>query len=182
MSSKKQPQLKPEILLGLNTAFADVARVISELPEGVFTQKPNQKWSVAEQLTHLILSCYAVASALKMPKEAIAKFGKPVARPRSFEKLKDQYYVILAEGMKAPSQFEPLIKEGTTKASMLENWHKIGAKFQERLAGWSEKELDEFSIPHPAMGNLSVREMLFFTIFHNYHHLKAIESLEKTFV
>ena len=182
MSNQKSPYSKDEIAVALDTVFAEISNTITELPEGILSQKPNQKWSIAEQFNHLIQSCYPVASAMKLPKEQLANFGQPSKPSRSYKALKEVYYTALAGGLKAPGPFVPVVDEGTTKASMLENWRGIGAKFQERLATWSERDLDAYCIPHPAIGNLTVREMLLFTIFHNEHHLKAILALETSFV
>ncbi len=35
---------------------------------------------------------------------------------------------------------------------------------------WDETALDQYQVPHPVIGNLTVREMLFFTIHHNLRH------------
>jgi hypothetical protein len=43
------------------------------------------------------------------------------------------------------------------------------------LAGWSERALDRLRLPHPGMGPLTVREMAFFTLYHNTHHVFAAE-------
>ena len=37
---------------------------------------------------------------------------------------------------------------------------------------WDEKELDEYYLPHPILGKLTVREILFFTIYHNLRHAR----------
>ena len=39
---------------------------------------------------------------------------------------------------------------------------------------WSEKKLDRYQAPHPALGKLTIREMLYFTIFHNVHHARLV--------
>lgn len=182
MSNQKTPYSKDEIAVTMGTVFSTINNTITELPEGILSQKPNQKWSIAEQFTHLIQSCYPVASALKLPKEQLANFGTPNKASRTFEELKEVYYTALAGGLKAGGAFVPKVDEGTTKASMLESWKGIGAKFQTRISEWNDNDLDNYFIPHPAIGNLTVREMLFFTIFHNTHHLKAIEALEEAFV
>ena len=179
---KEQPFSKEEITKALANVFNRIEQTITELPEGVFTQKPNQKWSIAEQFTHLIKSCYPVSAALKLEKEQLLSFGKPSGPSRTYAEIKEFYYDKLAEGLKAPNTFIPNIKEGTTKSSMIENWQKISHKFQDRIVYWSEEDLENYVIPHPVLGGLTVREMLLFTILHNYHHLKAIESLEKAFV
>jgi hypothetical protein len=43
------------------------------------------------------------------------------------------------------------------------------------MGGWSERQLDRIRLPHPVLGKLSVREMLFFTLYHNQHHIEAVK-------
>lgn len=35
---------------------------------------------------------------------------------------------------------------------------------------WSERDLDRYRLPHPLLGKLTLREMLFFTLYHYGHH------------
>jgi len=35
---------------------------------------------------------------------------------------------------------------------------------------WNEDELDQYQLPHPILGKLTIREMLYFTIYHNLRH------------
>jgi hypothetical protein len=49
-------------------------------------------------------------------------------------------------------------------------WNEAHERLFAGLAAWSEADLDEVAILHPAMGTISVREMLYFTIFHNNLH------------
>ena len=177
-----QPYSKNEILLAIETAFDAISNVIKATPEGIFNQKPGAKWSIAEQMVHLIQSNFPIASALKLPKEKLAMFGQPEQASRPYDQLRSEYKAVLKTGVKAPSKFEPELKEGTTKAGLLENWNIIKGKFQLRIADWSEEDLDKYVLLHPIMGKFTIREMLFFTILHNYHHLDSIEQLEKSFI
>ena len=86
MSTLKTPYSKDEIATLMGTVFANIRNTITELPEGILSQKPNQKWSIAEQFTHLIQSCYPVASAMKLPKDQLANFGRPSKASRSFDR------------------------------------------------------------------------------------------------
>ncbi len=43
-----------------------------------------------------------------------------------------------------------------------------------KIPGWSEAALDRYRLPHPLLGKLTVREMLFFTLYHNAHHLDQV--------
>jgi hypothetical protein len=38
----------------------------------------------------------------------------------------------------------------------------------------SQSALDRWRLPHPLLGRLTVREMLFFTLCHNRHHLEGV--------
>ena len=44
----------------------------------------------------------------------------------------------------------------------------------ESIGLWSERQLDRCQLPHPLLGPLTVREMLFFTLYHNRHHLDGV--------
>jgi hypothetical protein len=39
---------------------------------------------------------------------------------------------------------------------------------------WREADLDRYRLPHPLLGKLTLREMLFFTLYHNYHHVRNV--------
>ena len=39
---------------------------------------------------------------------------------------------------------------------------------------WSERAMDRYRLPHPLLGQLTVREMLFFTLYHNVHHIHVV--------
>jgi hypothetical protein len=38
------------------------------------------------------------------------------------------------------------------------------------LEHWTEMDLDRCRLPHPLLGKITVREMLFFTLYHYEHH------------
>ncbi|MFN2437645.1 MAG: hypothetical protein ABR503_00495 [Chitinophagaceae bacterium] len=47
------------------------------------------------------------------------------------------------------------------------------------LNKYSEEEIDRFVLPHPLLGKLTLREMMYFTIYHVEHHHKiTIRNLE----
>ncbi len=56
------------------------------------------------------------------------------------------------------------------KDEVLGIWKKSSADLAAALGMWTEQELDEYQLPHPLIGNLTVREMLFFTIYHSLRH------------
>ena len=174
---EKSPFSKDEIAIALTASFQAVNAAVSETQDAIFLQRPNNKWSIAEQLQHLIQSNFPVASALKRPPERLATFGQPDQPTRTYDQLRALYMEVLKGGLKAGGSFIPVVNPEDQKAVLLQNWNNIDQKFQERLAEWPEQEMDQYVIPHPAIGKFSLREMLFFTIFHNLHHLKSIKSI-----
>ena len=44
------------------------------------------------------------------------------------------------------------------------------------VGSWREADLDRYLLPHPLLGKLTIREMLFFTLYHNYHHVQSLAT------
>lgn len=53
---------------------------------------------------------------------------------------------------------------------------KAGRTLVEALRKWNEKSLDKLRLPHPLLGKLTVREMTFFTLYHDRHHLRSVRQ------
>ncbi len=172
---------KVEILQQIPLIFDEVAQTIANTSNELFTKEVIEgKWSIAENFDHLIRGGAAVASGLKMNKMMIRALGKPNRSARTFEGLVARYQEKLATGAGAglTGSFAPNKAKGYDKAELLKNWEMIKGKLLERTEKkWSEKDLDNYLMPHPLLGKLLVREMLFFTIYHTSHHLKAIERI-----
>ena len=167
----------PEILDLLDKAFDDVNEVCQPLDESSFSQITGAKWSVAQNLDHLILSAKPVASALNMPKITFLAFGKASKPSRTYQGVVAFYKEALANGGVSTSQYLPKDKPyDLDKQKLLESWMKIPVYFRQNTKNWNEKELDEKRIPHPLLGKLTFREMLYFTIGHTYHHLEAMKK------
>ena len=68
-----------------------------------------------------------------------------------------------------------------TQAEQIANLHSIHQKFLERTATLPENILDEYQIPHPLLGLLTVREFLYFTHYHEGHHTQTMLGFRKIF-
>ena len=136
------------------------------------------KWSIAENIGHLIISNKGVVKALGAPKEFLKTFGKPNGPSRTIIELLKTYKIELAKGIKAGPAFTYQLNEKEDANTMLTNFESINNRFCERIENWSEEDLENYCIPHPRLGKFTVREMAFFTVFHSNHHLKAIQKLK----
>lgn len=173
---------RDEIVQGLVTSFDLVLEEFESTNEAILHQSNQEKWSIAEQMAHLIQSNFPIASALKSPKERLKVFGQLDRETRTYEVLKGVYKAALASGTAvATGKFLPDISKYTNQAAFGLSWKQIKEKFVARAQEWTEEDLDEYVLIHPALGKLSVREMLFFTIFHNLHHLASIKQLKTQF-
>jgi len=41
---------------------------------------------------------------------------------------------------------------------------------------WTEEQLDNYCVAHPILGKLTMRELAYFTIYHNIHHMETIRK------
>ena len=165
----------------LKNVVSTCKKTASSADETLFFKNFNDKWSIAENLIHLVKSVKGLSKAFAMPKEQlIVAFGKPNHPSISYKILFEKYKAFLAKGIipsVAAATFAPQITEGDTLKSVVELFDLHHNNFIESLKYFTEEELDNYQIPHPALGNLTVREMLYFTIFHIEHHTHTIAKL-----
>lgn len=183
MEFPKTIQSKSEIIESLKISFDNVTACVQSTSDDIFYEKRNGKWSIAENLGHLIQSTKPVASVLKKNKLMLLAFGFSLSRSEKFETLRSNYLLKLNQGLAPRNGGGFVMKniDSISKQEFLENWNLIGSKFPSRVDMWSEGSLDRFKLPHPLLGKLTVREMLFFTIFHNEHHLRTMKTLSESF-
>ncbi len=166
---------REELQAAIYKSFCAIDSLVSATSEAQFQHRPQgRKWSIAENIYHLMLSNRGIASALGKPKEFFVQFGKPDQPSRTYGELADQYFHEI-RGRQAPEAVRPKADEPLTKQQLLDSWQLITDKFEERLALWTEEELDRYVLPHLRLGKLTMREMLYFVIYHNKHHLSAMQ-------
>jgi hypothetical protein len=171
---------KPEIITAAEKIFNQFSETCNSMNETVLFKKPDEKWSAAENIQHLIISTNMTTLAYRLPKFMVRLIGgKPNRESRTYEELKDKYYKKLADGGKASGLFVPKpiqIKYG--KQKLLDNWQKATAAFISALnKNRTEKDLEGYLAKHPLLGRITLRELCYFTIFHTEHHLQAINKI-----
>ncbi len=178
MTTNLPIQSKADIIEDWIASNEAVAAFVSELNESQWSAKPHaEKWSIAGHVEHLFLSGNPVSSALKIPKEMLeARFGLYEGEHHDFLTLKAFYKNQLA---KNPLPINPVAPsdEALPQTELLQSWAMIKSKIPQRLEVWTEEDLDRYCLLHPLLGPLSVRGMLFFTIFHTDHHLESVKEM-----
>lgn len=151
-------------------------RFVSTQTEHQFVYTPNGKWSVGQNVEHLIRSLAPVNQALLLPGFMLRMlFGKPNRKPRTYQELVDRYNQKLAAGGRASGRFVPPAIAWNDKDKKIAALNREKEKMVTRLGSWSESKLDTCLLPHPLLGKLTLREMLFFSVYHIEHHLKSLQ-------
>lgn len=181
MTQLGAPFTKQEIAEGFGVEVTAVYAFFAHIDDDTFFAAPEGVWSPAENLVHLIQSVSPVIMALNLPKTALRlRFGKAKQTSRSLAEVRDTYVnVALAGGGRAGGAFIPNVHDYSPaeKARILTKWQKKGGALQAGLTKWSEKALDDYLLPHPLLGKMTVREILFFTLYHNLHHVNDVQRL-----
>ena len=146
------------------------------IPVENFFIRFGEVWSASDNVGHLIKSNKPIAMALKLPKIALqAMFGKPDRASSSYGDLCQMYRGEIAKGAQAtgrylPDQENSEVGTETRKKKLLEQFSKASTDLVAAAETWDEHELDQYLLPHPILGKLTIREMIFFTIYHNQRH------------
>lgn len=164
-------------LISNHAAFANFIRGLSDV---LVNHSMPGKWTPLQQLSHIEKSVAPVKIAFVVPKFFLRiVFGKANRPSRSYDELVAKYKSKLEAGGKSTTRFLP---DSTCDRIMLQDVIERHVKvLSERIDRFSEHELDQFILPHPLLGKLTLREMLYFTIHHvEHHHAQINPSLRKS--
>jgi hypothetical protein len=144
---------------------------IHELSAEDFMVGKNDKWSGGQQLEHIYLSVKPVTLAFRFPKFLMNLiWGKSNRVGRNYDALIQRYHDKLAFGGRASGPFVPKKVDLAKGQKLTSNLTKQVAQLCLSIEKFSEEDLDLYILPHPLLGKLTLREMLFFTIYHVKHH------------
>jgi hypothetical protein len=166
---------KPEITQALAEKHQEFCSYILSLSEEEYHFHPEGKWSAEGHLEHMLLCVKPILMAFSMDKDALAKqFGTLDGKGRSPQELSSIYRQKVEEGGKAPQRFVSQESTHEERSMMCEKLNQLVAALCLKLDVYGEEELDHYSIPHPLLGQLSLREMLYNMIGHVQVHQRAI--------
>ena len=161
------------LLIENHRQFADF---VAGLNERDFLSAPAGKWSAGQHLEHIIRGVSPVRTALRLPTFVPRLlFGKADHTSVEYERLVENYHSGLAAGGKASGSFIPPEIGYDRRDSLRDKLMKTVGGLVKNINRFSEAQLDELVLPHPILGKLTMREMLYFTIYHADHHHKAAQ-------
>lgn len=166
---------REEIRQHLRQNHADFINEVSGLPERAFLYAPSEKWTPGQHLDHIVKSTHPLAKGMLLPKFVLRKMFGVTNRPsKSYDGLIEKYLNKISEGGKASGKFIPNPVLFSQKEKLVRQLNRIVSKIDTRLAKFSEEELDTLIVPHPLLGKLTLREMMYFTLYHVLHHQKIV--------
>ena len=169
--------IKDEIITAAEKIFFAFTIYCNSIDEVVFFDKPTAKWSIAENVQHLIIATNTATIAYKLPK-FLVRFvgGKPNRTSKNYEELVAKYKAKLVTGGVASGRFVPKpITIQLGKERLMANWGKVTTKHLKAIIkNNTENDLDNYLVKHPLLGRITLRELCYFTIYHTEHHLTII--------
>jgi uncharacterized damage-inducible protein DinB len=178
------PVTKADIAAQLDALRQKLNKAMSRVRPAQFCQVTTDKWSAADYLKHLLISNKPIARAMRQdPDSLVRTFGSPDHASRTFDEIKALYDAGLASGFKAEDvpnvmpdayRFPSDVERGNIPSEVVHlsrAWDEVNDKMIASLQAWDEATLDRVQIPHPALGLLTMREMMYFTIGHNGLHV-----------
>ena len=172
--SNPPPQTRDDLLAAFTALEAESVAYWNAFDDATFFAKIGEAWSPAENVRHLIKSIRPVVKALHTAKIILRlTFGKARRESMTYDALRARYQEGLDAGGQA-GRFAPSSRPETDREAIMGNFTRVNRELREAIARWPEKKLDVLQLPHPLMGKLTVREMLFFTHYHQRHHMDVV--------
>jgi DinB superfamily len=167
-----------EICKGLESGQTDIATFVKSLDDEVFFKGSDEHWSPAHHVAHLTFTHKRVTRGFKA-KDRLEGYA---AEPKTYEEVINNYLMALQKAASAgflrnnPFAAKP---ESDDKNKEIAKFLQATQELCEAIHDWSEAELDTKGMQHPLLGLLSAREILFFMIYHDQHHLQGVQKLVK---
>lgn len=161
-----------------NAIQTEINELLSKLEntnEHDFFISKNNKWSIAENTAHLILSVKPINMGLSLPKFIFLFFGKLNRAAMSYDEVVNKYQSKLKNGAVATSAYIPN-KKHQDKKILLAKLKEAYQLLNQKTSSWEEADMDRYLMPHPIIGKITVREMLYFTLYHIQHHKETIAA------
>jgi len=161
---------KEETINQLQSKHAEFSTHVAGFGQDKVNTAVAGKWSPAGHLRHIYQSVKPLAMAMGLPKLAIVAVAGKANRPSvSYDELVARYKAQVEKGAVATGKYVPPTEQFNL-AELQEKVSNIVTSLTDKISGWKEEDLDKYFLPHPLLGKITVREMLYFTLYHVQHH------------
>ena len=168
-----------DILDNYQSATNALTKTATLFTEDKFFKRPAEgKWSAAENVEHLVLVTKPMVGLFAKPEIMVERWGTVDRPSRSYSEIGDAYIKATNGVGKAPDRLVPQATE-PTKAAQLNKFKLVNEEYLKAVELLTEVQLNTYQIPHPFIGNITVKECLHFMTFHVNHHHKAITVILK---
>lgn len=169
---------KQQIIALLQKNHADFTDYVKSLREEDFLFTTDNKWTAGQQAEHILRSIKPVKLAFTLPKFFLKlSFGKANRSSRTYEQLLARYTEKLAAGGRASGRFIPQPIAFSSKEKICNDIISVNNAICKKVNSCTEDDLEKYILPHPLLGKLTLREMLYFNILHAEHHRNSIAML-----
>lgn len=150
---------------------------LSGISDEAATLSKNNKWSPVQHVKHIYESVKIVRQLFGVPSFFLKiVWGLTNRKTRTYDELVNKYLVALQAGGRASGRFLPGNISFTEEKKHSKLLQKEVEKLCRNLNRYPEKDLDLYVLPHPLLGKLTLREMIYFTIYHVQHHENAVKN------
>lgn len=173
-----QANTKSDLLSQLDMLIGQYQAVISATPVDKMNIQLNNKWSICQNIDHINKSNQLTSIGYKTPGIILGlTFGKAKVPSRSTEEIIRLYQAELSKGAKSPKLFEAGKSNLKDKTVLQEKYHAQMSALKSNIDSWSEADLEKYKMIHPILGRLTAKEMLSFTVYHQFHHMNTIQRI-----
>ena len=162
----------------LRDNYQDFVGYMQSLSDADFSYAPPGEWCAGQQLDHLVRTVSRVLVAVKQPIFILKLFfGKPRRPKMDYQQVVGAYKKELEQGGPTAKRYLPDGKKFLAHREVqIADLTRLVNELADRVMAITEEDLDQTRLPHPRLGKLSLREMMYFTAYHFVNHREGIEA------
>jgi hypothetical protein len=173
------PLLTKELIIkNLQGNHQDFIDLLFTMSEKDFNLSVNNKWTAGQHFEHIYISISALTRALKLPLFFLKIiFGKANRPSKDYDALVNKYHDKLENGGVASGRYIPKQISFKQREQLKRKLSGTVLQLCNTIENCTESSLDNYILPHPLLGKLTIREMLYFTIYHVEHHRNLVNKI-----
>lgn len=171
-----QEMTKQVIIKELSERHINFADYVLSLSYKEFMFSFQNKWTAGQHMDHILRATSILPLAFNVPKFISGLIIGKAKRPSvEYSDLVLKYTFKLEKGARANNVFVPGKIPYGKRITLADKLLNTVSRINSAVDIISEKELDRCMLPHPILGKITYREMLFFTMYHVDHHAALVK-------